>query len=128
MLQVDPDSVEFKRALRRLNKCIEKKNLDALWTIQQKKDLKEEDIVVGIGNHLISKLAGRALTNKAKSQLNCPCGCSAKLEYGEKTYIGMPGLYFVHFLCPHHENGWCIKRTPVGLSVHLCVTPTTSAL
>ena len=90
MLQVDPDSVEFKRALRRLNKCIEKKNLDALWRIQQKKDLKEEDIVVGVGNHLISKLAGRTLTNKAKSQLNCPCGCSAKLEYGEKTYIGMP--------------------------------------
>ena len=93
MLQVDPNSVEFKRALGRLNKCIEKKNLDALWTIQQKEDLKEEDVVVGIGNHLISKLAGRALTNKAKSQLNCPCGCSVKLEYGEKTYIGMPDLY-----------------------------------
>ena len=115
MLQVDPNSVEFKQALRRLNKCIEKKNLDALWTIQQKRDLKEEDIVVGVGNHLISKLAGRTLTNKAKSQLNCPCGCSAKLEYGEKTYIGTLDLYFMH--CIYVPT----MKMAGALSVHLFV-------
>ena len=75
-------------ALGRLNDCLQTTNLDAINKIQEKKDhLKEDDIVVGVGNHLVAKLAGRAVTSKARSKLKCPCGCVDKPEVG-KMYIG----------------------------------------
>ena len=90
--QVDTSSVKFQEALVRLNKCLKEDNLVALKKIQEKSDLTQDEIVVGIGIHLIQTLSGMAETNKKKSMMKCPCGCTGKLDYGEKMYIGNMSL------------------------------------
>ena len=85
---MDISSVKFRDALSRLNRCLDEDNLAALRKIQKMKNLSEDQIVVGIGIHLIQKLSGKAETNYKKSLMNCPCGCSGKLYNGEKMFIG----------------------------------------
>ena len=93
MFQLDVASDPFKAALQRLNDCLQEENLHAIQRIQhkhkmEKEKLSKEDILVGIGNHVISKLSGNAMTSRTKRQHKCPCGCTMKLAFGEKMYIG----------------------------------------
>ena len=55
---------------------------------KENETLSEDSILVCVGNHLISNLAGKAVTSKTKSKLSCPCGCNKKLLAEEKMYIG----------------------------------------
>ena len=96
---MDISSKKFRDALYRLNKCLEEDNLAALSKIQKMKNLSEDQIVVGIGIHLIQKLSGKAETNKKKSLMKCPCGCRGKLCNGEKMFIG--NLKYLVILLSH---------------------------
>ena len=90
--------MKFRDALSRLNKCLDEDNLAALSKIQKMKNLSEDQIVVAIGIHLIQKLSGKAETNNKKSLMKCPCGCSGKLDNGEKMFIG--NLKYISYVCP----------------------------
>ena len=88
----------------------------------EKEKLSEEDILVGVGNHIISKLSGRAITTRKKSQHKCPCGCAMKLDFGEKMYIGK--LMFFdeiksHFYTPPPPTHTHTRLISCHLSVHL---------
>ena len=94
--------MKFRDALSRLNRCLEEDNLAALSKIQKMKNLSEDQIVVGIGIHLIQKLSGKAETNYKKSSMKCPCGCSGKLDNGGKMFIG--NLKFLFILLSHKSD------------------------
>ena len=93
--ELDTDSDEFKAALHKLNEALKEENIKAIKSLvrKEKENLSEDGIVVCVGNHLISNLAGEAVTSKAKSKLSCPCGCNKKLLAEEKMYIGK-SLFF----------------------------------
>ena len=96
MFQVHTSSDAFCRALANLNQTLSGENLAALQKIQKQRDLTEDQILVGVGVHLIKQLTGGALTNRKKSETKCPCGCEAKLEFSRKMYIGKAQFQFVH--------------------------------
>ena len=52
--------------------------------------MKEEEITVGIGVHLLSKLAGSAYISEKfrKNNLKCPCGCQSESLSFSAMYIG----------------------------------------
>jgi hypothetical protein len=78
-LQLDCEFDEFEEALRRLNSdFFAASNLNSLKKVL-KESKKEEDLEVGLGIHLISKLAGTVSTNCSKSQIKCPCGCQQQV-------------------------------------------------
>ena len=84
------DSDEFKAALHKLNEALKEENIKAIKSLVRKENetLSEDSVLVCVGNHLISNLAGKAVTSKAKSKLSCPCGCNKKQLAEEKMYIG----------------------------------------
>ena len=88
--ELDTDSNEFKAALHKLNEALKEENMKAMKSLVRKENetLSEDGVLVCVGNHLISNLAGEAVTSKAKSRLSCPCGCNKKLLAEEKMYIG----------------------------------------
>ena len=96
LFQVHTNSDDFCKALANLNQTLSEENIAALQKIQKQRDLTEDQILVGVGVHLIKPLTGRALTNRKKSETKCPCGCEAKLEFSRKMYIGKAQFQFVH--------------------------------
>ena len=64
-------------------------------SLPEKKRLSEDQILVGIGVHLVKKLQGIAQTTMKRSQMACPCGCKEKLDYTREMYIGK----YVFILC-----------------------------
>ena len=64
-------------------------------SLPEKKRLSEDQILVGIGIHLVKKLQGIAQTTLKRSQMACPCGCKEKLDYTPEMYIGK----YVFILC-----------------------------
>ena len=96
MFQVHTNSDDFCNALANLNQALSEENLAALQKIQKQGDLTEDQILVGVGVHLIKQLTGKALTNRKKSETKCPCGCEAKLEVSRKMYIGKVQFQFMH--------------------------------
>ena len=94
--QVNTSSGEFKIALERLNEAVTEKNVAALKKIQEMSDpsipekdrLSEDQILVGIGVHLVKKLTGKGETTWKRSQIYCPCGCKEKLDYSDSMFIG----------------------------------------
>ena len=85
--QVDITSELFKDALKRLNETVKKENIAALKKIQEM-TLSEDQIVVGIGVHVVKKLTGRAETTVKRSNMKCPCGCKGTLDYTPEMFIG----------------------------------------
>ena len=82
---------EFNMALQRLNNTLDPKNIAALKDIKKKGDAKKlskEQILVGVGIHLIQKLSGKAATSVKRSKTKCPCDCQEQLEGNELMYIG----------------------------------------
>ena len=99
MFQVNILSREFQNALKKLNDCFKEENMKSLFHIQEKSKgetnslgetdrLQENDILVGIGLHIIQKLAGEAATSPAKCKTDCPCGCLDLLKSNKDMYIG----------------------------------------
>lgn len=86
--KVDTNSLEFKLALERLNTTLSVENIEALEKIGKMTNLSEDQILVGIGVHLIRQLTGTAKTTWSKSQIQCPCQCGVKLDYSKTMYIG----------------------------------------
>ena len=112
LFQVDIASGPFKAALQKLNDCLQPENLDAILKIQQRQrmendEIKEEDILVGIGIHIIAKLSGKAVASREKSLHKCPCGCNKNLQVGDKMYIGNHE--------PHREKT-CLQGFRPGLT------------
>ena len=100
MFQVHTSCDDFCSALANLNQTLAEENLAALQKIQKlaakKGDLTEDQILVGLGVHLIKKLTGRALTNRKKSGIECPCGCKETLEFSRNMYIGKAHFQLMH--------------------------------
>ena len=96
LFQVHTNSEDFCKALANLNQTLSEENLAALQKIQKQRDLTEDQILVGVGVHLIKQLTGGALTNRKKSETKCPCGCEEKLEFSGKMYIGKARFQFMH--------------------------------
>ena len=96
LFQVHTNSDDFCKALANLNQTLSEENLAALQKIQKQGDLTEDQILVGVGVHLIKQLTGGALTNRKKSETKCPCGCEEKLEFSRKMYIGKARFQFMH--------------------------------
>ena len=63
--QIYTSSVEFRNVLRRLNECLKDENIEALRRIREN-NLDEDQVVVGMGLHLIQKLIGNCITNRKK--------------------------------------------------------------
>ena len=59
-------------------------------------EIKEEDILAGIGIHVIAKLSGKAVASREESLHKCPCGCNKNLPFGDKMYIG--NLHMSHIM------------------------------
>ena len=62
-------------------------------SLPEKKRLSEDQILVGIGIHLVKKLQGIAQTTLKRSRMACPCGCKEKLDYTPEMYIGKYVFY-----------------------------------
>lgn len=94
--KVNTGSEEFLTALWRLNETLTEKNIEALKKIEKmtgpwvprNERLSDDQILVGIGVHLIKKLTGRAETTLKRSQIECPCKCGGKLDCSNHMYIG----------------------------------------
>ena len=111
LFQVHTNCDDFCSALANLNQTLTEENLAALQKIQKlaakKGDLTEDQILVGLGVHLIKKLTGRALTNWKKRGIECPCGCKETLEFSRNMYIGKAHFQLMHIdlLFPDEVGG-----------------------
>lgn len=87
LLQIHFEDEELRDAIHHLNEFLEKENLKKLrLVLSNSRD--EGELEVGLGIHLLSKLAGKAFTSTKKSLRSCPCGCPEKLQSTEKMWIG----------------------------------------
>ena len=87
IFQIDFDSYMVTEAIGRLNAFFEKDNLLKLEKVLDT-SIDEAELEIGLGIHLISKLAGKAYTNTRKCNYKCPCGCGEFLQGNDKMWIG----------------------------------------
>ena len=99
IFQIDLKSKEFHDFLANLNSCFEDDNLRILEDklIGSKKLTENEDnIVTGLGKHMIQKLAGKVQVSSSRFDKACPCGtiepkgvCPVKAPFSKgPMYIG----------------------------------------
>ena len=99
--KLDTDSDKFRAALHNLNEALKEENIKAIKSLtrpgkegeHREPSFSEDHIIVCVGNHLISNLAGlagKAVTSKAKSRLPCPCGCQKTLLAEGCTLVETP--------------------------------------
>lgn len=98
MLECENDSINFsdkklKKALEYLNAFLDKTNLDRLKEVLEK-SRDEVELRIGLGIHLISRLAGEAYTSRKTSIPVCPCGCQEKLPDHENMWIGSENTWY----------------------------------
>ena len=93
MFQVDTNCREFKLALERLNTTLTLENIEALEKVGKMTNLPEDQILVGVGVHLIRQLTGTAETTWSRSQVQCPCKCGVKLDHSNTMYLGKSSVY-----------------------------------
>ncbi|XP_060568071.1 uncharacterized protein LOC132726733 [Ruditapes philippinarum] len=91
--KIDFSNTGIKKAIEHLNRFLTDTNLNALREVI-KKSRDEGELEVGLGIHLISKLAGKAYTSKQKSFRSCPCGCKEKLPDNETMWIGTKDTWY----------------------------------
>jgi hypothetical protein len=87
IFQIDFDSKVVAEAICRLNTFFDKDNL---WKLEKVLNTSSDDaeLEIGLGVHMISKLAGKASTNRSKCNYICPCGCGQLLQGNDKMWIG----------------------------------------
>ena len=98
LFQVDTNCREFKLALERLNTTLSLENIEALEKVGKMTNLPEDQILVGVGVHLIRQLTGTAETTWCRSQIQCPCKCGVKLDYSNTMYLGKSQFILSLFL------------------------------
>lgn len=91
--EIDLDCEIVRKAIDHLNNFFKKDNLMKLEKVlDNSRD--EAELEIGLGIHLISKLAGKASTNTSKSKCPCPCGCGEFLQGNEKMWIGSKDTWY----------------------------------
>ena len=91
VFQVHTSSEQFINALKMLNDTLDEKNLEALRKIGEMSDnpcISEDQIILGVGLHLIHKLTGNSVTDPATNDVECPCGCPGILPSSSNMWIG----------------------------------------
>ena len=73
-------------------------NIESLQKVGKMANLSEDQILVGIGIHLIRKLTGTAETTWSRSQIKCPCNCGGQLDFSNTMCIGKSIVYSFLFL------------------------------
>ncbi|XP_053400103.1 uncharacterized protein LOC123557770 [Mercenaria mercenaria] len=91
--ELDLHGDEAKETIKQLNNFFAKDNLLQLEKVLEKSRDKAE-LEIGLGIHIISKLAGIACTCENKSKLSCPCGCGQYLQGNDKMWIGSDTTWY----------------------------------